>query len=117
MKKVVLCLILLLSVAPVALAGMEYNPTKDRWEFVPDTDEEMEFKTPEDEWSYRKPSGNTEYNRYDSVNEAQEHYQNRTAEPEQTPVKDPEQTPAKKPEQIPERKPMKVPPPMLRPRR
>ena len=117
MKKMVLCLILLLSVAPVALAGMEYNPTKNRWEFVPDTDEKMKFKTPEDEWSYRKSNGKTEYNPYDSVNEAQKHYQNRTAEPEQTPAKDPEQTPEKEPEPIPANRPMKVPPPMLPPRR
>ena len=117
MKKAVFCLILLLSVAPVALAGMEYNPIKNRWESVPDTDEKMRFKSPEDEWSYRKSNGKTEYNRYDSDNKPQKHYQNPMAEPEQIPAKEPEQIPAKKPEQTPANKAMRVPPPMLPPRR
>ena len=95
MKKTVLCLILLLTFAPVALAGMEYDPIKNRWVFVPDTDEKTEFKTPEDEWSYRKPE------------------QTPPEEPEQIPPKEPEQIPQEKPEQMPPKKPMGVPLHML----
>lgn len=117
MKKTVLCFILLLSIAPVAIAGMEYKPTENRWEFVPDTDERKKIKTPEDEWSYRKSNGKTEHNSYDSVNEVQKYYYNRTAEPEQIQAEEPDQAPAKEPEQIPTKKPMLVPPQMLPPRR
>ena len=95
MKNMVLCLILLLSFAPFALAGMEYDPIKDRWEFVPDREEETKFKTPEDEWLYRKP-------------------EQKPAEESKgmTPQK-PEQIPPERPEQMPPKRPMGLPLHML----
>ncbi|HID28891.1 MAG TPA: hypothetical protein EYP19_02675 [Desulfobacterales bacterium] len=95
MKSTVLCLILLLSFAPVALAGMEYDPIKDRWEFVPDRDEETKYRTPEDEWSYRKPE------------------QKPAEEPKELPPQNPEQSPPKRPEEMPPKKPMGPPLHML----
>ena len=99
MKKTVLCLILLLCFAPIALAGMEYDPIKDRWVFVPNTDEETEFKTPEDEWSYRDPERTP----------PEEPEQRQPQEPEQMPPQEPEQIPQRKPEEMPPKRPMGVP--------
>jgi len=95
-KKAALCLILLLSVAPVALAGMEYNFKENRWEFVPDTNEEMKFKTPEDARSYRELTGKTQADRHDSGNEIKRHNQESPTEPEPIPVAKPKPMPTTK---------------------